>query len=47
MTGLLPKLSVTTDPDQNSTGRSILIAQYCFYELKAARVFKSGTSKSG
>lgn len=38
---------VTTDPCQNSAGQLALIAQYCFGELKPARVFKSGTSKSG
>ncbi len=36
-----------TDPCRNSAGYSALISQYYFCELKAARVFKSGTSKSG
>jgi hypothetical protein len=38
---------VTTDPHRNGASHSALIAQYYFGELKAARVFKSGTSKSG
>ncbi|MEH1973871.1 MAG: hypothetical protein V7L02_11870 [Nostoc sp.] len=35
---------LTRDPYGNSLGNSALIAQYCFGELKAARVFKSGAS---